>query len=134
MLCRKEEIQPCIILTCGSPWNTANECLAWCSLGSRRTFYLFRVMQYVCTLLHVFLLHDGSYGATVPEVHLVEAAYDKFTNDSICRNFYPRQPTSYHKWLQLSYSIWILYCSSCCLILRTFCSVLHSRIPWQRKT
>ena len=84
MLCRKEKIQPRVILTCCSSWDTANECLAWCSLGPRRTFNLFWTVQHVCAFFHVFILHDGSFGTTVSKVYLVETPHDKFTNGSIC--------------------------------------------------
>ena len=133
LLCCEEKVQPRLISTRCSSWHLANECLAGSTMGSRRSCHILWPLQHLCTLFHVFLLHDGGVGTRISKIYLVEATHDKLANDSICGNLCSWHSTPVSNRLQISLSIWLLYCSSRSLIFCTVCAILHPGISLWRK-
>ena len=133
LLCREEKIQPRLISTRCSSWYFANECLAGSTMGSRWSCHILWPLQHLCTLFHVFLLHDGGVGTRISKVYLVEATHDKLANDSICGNLCSWHSTPVSNRLQISLSIWLFHRSARGLIFCTFCAILHPGISLWRK-
>ena len=132
MFCCEEEIQPRLISTRCSSWYLTNECLAGSKMGSRWSCNILWPLQHLCTLFHVFLLHDGGVGTRISKVYLVEATHDKLANDSICGNLCSWHSTPVSNRLQISISIWLFHRSSCSLVFCTVCAILHQGISLRR--